>query len=98
VEPGNAVRVIGKGLGNGSGGGEYSVVHLGPKEYEFGHKKIKKWTDTKIKVKIPKKKYTKNDCAWFEGQEYRKLKVWVTVGGIDSNEVKLKLLKPATCP
>jgi len=97
-EPGDALRIIGKGFGNGSGGGEYSVVHIGPKEFEFGNPKIKLWTDTKIKVKIPNKKYTKNSCAWFNGEDYRKVKVWVTVGGQDSNKLKLKLLKPDMCP
>jgi hypothetical protein len=93
------VRIIGKGFGNGSGGGEYSIVHIGPKQFEFGStNRIKRWEDTKIKVKIPKKKYTKNSCAWFNGEDYRKVKVWVTVGGVDSNKLKLKLLKPYTCP
>jgi hypothetical protein len=99
VEPGNAVRMIGEGFGFGGSPGNYSVVHLGPKEYEFNStNKIKIWTDEKIKVKIPKKKYTKNNCAWFKGEDYRKVKVWVTVGGVDSNKLKLKILKPATCP
>ena len=97
-EPGDAFRILGKGFGNGSGGGEYSVVHIGPKEFDFGNPKIKQWTDTKIKLKLPKKKYTKHLCGWFNGEDYRKVTVWVTVGGTDSNKVKLKLLKPGTCP
>jgi hypothetical protein len=95
MEPGNRLRIIGKGFGSG----DDSLVHIGPKEYEYGSStRIKLWTDTKIKVKIPANKYTKNDCAWFKGQDYRKVRVWVTVGGVNSNKLKLKVLKPDTCP
>jgi hypothetical protein len=71
---------------------------MGPKEFEFGNPKIKQWTDTKIRLKLPKKRYTKDSCGWFKGEDYRKVNVWVTVGGTDSNKVKLKLVKPNTCP
>lgn len=102
-EPGDKIRIIGSGFGNGiSGEGTpaetKSIVHVGAKQFEYGHPKIKLWTENKIKVKIPKDKYTRNSCAWFKGEDYRKVKVWVTVGGIDSNKKRLKVKKPVTCP
>jgi hypothetical protein len=93
VEPTKAIRILGKGFGNGSGGGQYSVVHIGSKEFEFGNSRIKLWSDTEIKVRLPRK-----SCQWFQGQDSRNVKVWVTVGGQDSNTVKAKVLKPDTCP
>lgn len=74
------------------------VVHVGPKQFKYGHPKIKLWTDNKIKLKIPKDKYTKNSCAWFKGEDSRTVKVWVTVGGLNSNKQTLKVMKPQTCP
>jgi hypothetical protein len=102
-EPGNAIRIIGSGFGDGIEGDgtpveSRSVVHVGPKKFEFGSSRIKLWTDTRIRLKIAKKKYTKNSCAWFNGDDFRKVKVWVTVGDLDSNKNSLKILKPATCP
>jgi hypothetical protein len=94
-EPGDAIRILGKGFGNGSPG---DAVHVKGRVFEYGHPKIKIWTDTKIKLKIPIKKYTKDSCQWFNGNDFRRVNVWVTVGGRDSNKFKIKLLKPDTCP
>jgi hypothetical protein len=94
-EPGDAIRILGKGFGSGAPG---DAIHLGSRVFEYGHPRIKLWTDTKIKLKIPPKKYTKNDCQWFNGEDFRRVKVWVTAGGRDSNKFNIKLLKPDTCP
>jgi hypothetical protein len=103
AEPGEVRRIIGSGFGDGIEGEgtpaeTVSVVHVGGKEFEYGHRRIKLWTDTKIKIRIPKNKYTKNSCGWFKGADSRRQNVWVTVGGLDSNKKKLTLTKnPADC-
>ena len=89
-EVGQVVRIIGSGFGDTQGN---SVVRIGPREFDSTSRRIKLWSETKIKVRIPNYK-----CGWFKGQDYRIRKVWVTVGGVDSNKKKLKVVKPDTCP
>jgi hypothetical protein len=92
-EPGKVIRINGSGFGDMQGNSE---VHIGPKVYGPGHTKIKLWTDTQIRVKLLN--YT---CAWFNGNDYRRRKIWVMVGGEDgvsSNVKGIKVLKPDTCP
>jgi PKD repeat protein len=94
-EPGDAVRIIGSGFGDGAPG---DILHIGPKELPYGHKRIRLWTDSKIKIRIPKRKYFKNGCAWFKGGDSRKVKIWITVDGADTNTKRLELLKnPLEC-
>ena len=92
--PNERIRIIGAGFGDTQGD---SLVHIGNKNtYDADSSRIKLWTDTKIKVKIP---YAYKKCSWFKGGdgEYRKQKVWVTVDGVESNKKTLKVLKPADC-
>ena len=92
-EPGEKIRIIGSGFGEPQAESE---VHIGPKVYGPGHTKIKLWTDTMIKVKLPNYK-----CAWFKGNDYRRRKIWVMVGGeggVSSNVKGIKVFKPDTCP
>jgi PKD repeat protein len=89
-EPGTVLRIIGSGFGGEQGDSE---VHIGPKTYGPGHRKIRRWSDTRIKVKLPKYK-----CEWFKGEDYRKRKIWVTVDSVDSNTKRTKVFKPDTCP
>jgi PKD repeat protein len=90
VEPGEIIRIFGSGFGGTQGD---SVVHINNKTYTSGSRKIKLWSDTLIKVRIPNYK-----CTWFKGKAYKKPRVWVTAGGADSNIKRLKVLKPITCP
>ena len=90
IEPGKVIKIIGEHFGNVQGQG---VVHINNKMFDSTSAKIKLWSDTMIKVKIPKYK-----CSWFKGNAYRKRKVWVTVDGVDSNIKTFKVIKPATCP
>jgi hypothetical protein len=90
-EPGKVIRIIGTGFGDGAAG---DFTYFGAKKLEFGSRRIKLWTDTKIRVRIPKNKYIKNDNAWFNGEDFRKVKVRVEVGGEDSNKKNLKILNP----
>jgi len=90
-ERGDIVRIEGYSFGDTQGD---SVVHWGAtKVYGPGHQKIKLWTDTKIKVKVPS-----YNCSYWEGKEIYKKKVWVTVDGLDSNKRTARILKPDTCP
>ncbi len=89
-EAGLIVSIIGYNFGDTQGD---SSVNIGPRTFGPGHPRIKLWGDTKIRVRIPK--YT---CEWFKSEDFRYRKVWITVGGIDSNKKRLKVIKPATCP
>jgi hypothetical protein len=92
-EPGRVIRIIGSGFGDAQGDSE---VHIGPKVYGPGNTKIKLWTDTMIKVKLLNYK-----CAWFQGKDFRRRKIWVMVSGEDgvsSNVKSFKVFKPDTCP
>jgi hypothetical protein len=84
-EPGEAIRIIGRGFGDHQ---RDSAIRIGNKTFDSTSSKIGLWTDTKIKIKIPKKKYT---CQWFRDKDYRGQKLWVTVDGGDSNKEKLKI-------
>lgn len=87
---GKVVRI--KGLSFGEIQGD-SVVHVGPKTFDASSARIKLWSDNTIKLRLPKYK-----CDWFHGEDTRNRKVWVTVGGDDSNVKKIKVSKPDTCP
>lgn len=89
-EPGGRIRIIGSFFGDVQGD---SSVHINRKTYGPGHPKIKLWSDTRIKVEIPR-----YECEWFKDQYLRRRRVWVTVGGSDSNEKRFKLVKPSRCP
>jgi len=90
-ERGQIVRIVGYNFGDTQGD---SVVHIGPKKvYGPGHRKIKLWTDTKIKIKVPN-----YPCSKWEGRDIYLRKVWVTVNGVNSNKKRIRILKPDTCP
>jgi hypothetical protein len=88
-EPGLIVRVIGQNFGDTQGD---SVVHIGPRIFDSSSPRIKLWSDTKIRIRLPN-----YQCEWFQGQDFRYRKVWVTVDGVDSNKKRIKVLKPSTC-
>jgi uncharacterized delta-60 repeat protein len=88
-EPGRVMRIVGHGFNVLQGD---SVVHIGNRIFDSSSPRIKLWSPTKIKIKIPKYK-----CQWFEDQDDRSRKVWVTVRGIDSNKKKMRVIKPAAC-
>jgi hypothetical protein len=89
-EPGLAVRIIGQYFGDTQGD---SIVHIGPKIFNSSSPRIKLWSDTKIRIRLPN-----YQCGWFKGQSYRYIKAWVTVNGVDSNKKRIKVLKPDICP
>jgi cytochrome c553 len=91
VESGTSVKILGSALGDTQGD---SVIHLGPRTFDSSSTRIKLWTDTKIRIRIPN-----YSCAWFQGKDFRRVNIWVTVNGMESNKMKLKVLKlPTTCP
>jgi len=91
-DPNTKIKIKGFNFGDGTDG----LVHINNKVYGATHRKVKKWTDSLIKIKIP---FSGKDCSWFKhgGGTYRKRKVWVTVGDIDTNKKKVKVLIPNTC-
>jgi hypothetical protein len=89
-EPGGIIRIIG---GYFEDTQEDSIVHLGSRTYDSSKLRIKLWSPTKIKIKLPN-----YSCSWFNDNDLRKLKVWVTVNGKDSNVKKPGILRPASCP
>jgi beta propeller repeat protein len=92
--PGEVLRIIGSGFGNTQGD---SVLHIGPKIYDSSHPRIRFWSDERIRIRIP---FKKKSCAWYTHGDstHRRRKVWVTVGGVDSNKERIRVLKPGTCP
>jgi hypothetical protein len=88
-EPGKRIRIIGSGFGDTQGD---SILHLGERALDSSKRRIKLWSDTMIKIKLPD-----YPCSWFMG-DVRRLKVWVTVNDVDSNVKKPRILKPESCP
>jgi hypothetical protein len=94
-EPGTILRIFGTSFGDNQGDSE---VHINGITLDSTSNRIKTWTDTKIRVKLP---FVSKGCEWFihGNATCRKRKVWVTVGGADSNIKTLRVKKPAaTCP
>jgi len=87
--PAEKIRIMGAGFGQTQGN---SLVHIGNETFDENSPKIKIWSDILVKVKIPNYK-----CSWFKGEDHRKRKVWVTVGGMDTNIKRIKVFKPDTC-
>jgi hypothetical protein len=93
VLPGKWVEVVGVNFGDTQG---TSVVHINNKTYDSTSWRILFWNASKIRFTIPN--YT---CEWFEAfepKDYGTRKVWITVGGQDSNTRYLYVTKPGTCP
>jgi len=88
-EPGLIVRIIGQNFGDTQGD---SIVHIGPKIFDSSSPRIKLWSDTNIRIRLPN-----YQCGWFNGQSYKYIRVWVTVDGLDSNKKRIKIIKPDTC-
>jgi PKD repeat protein len=93
--PGQIIRIIGSGFGDGTA--PNSAIRINTLSSPSTHRRIKLWTDTKIRIVLP---FTNKPCDWFIHGDgaYRKRKVWVTVDGIDSNIKRIRVMKPADCP
>lgn len=89
-EPKKRIVIRGYNFGPSQGG---STVNIGRKVFDSSSSRIKLWSNTKIRVRIPNYR-----CDWFKGEESRKRRVWVTVGGVPSNKKTLTVIKPAICP
>jgi len=87
---GKAVTLIGGNFGDTQGG---SVVSINGKTFDATSSKIRIWTDKLIRIKTPN-----CDCSKFSPDGFIKRKVSVTVGGAESNVVKMKLTAPKSCP
>ncbi len=94
-EPGTILRIIGQNFGDNQGD---SVLHINRMTFDSTSNRIKLWTDTKIRMRLP---FRNKGCEWFiHGKgTCRKRKVWLTIGGADSNIKTLRVKKPVTlCP
>ncbi len=93
-EPGKRIRIIGSGFGQTQG---ESVLHIGPKTFDSNSARIKLWSDTKIRFRLP---FKNKSCSWFNNGEgtYKRRKAWVTVDGVDSSIKRFRVQKPDTCP
>jgi hypothetical protein len=89
-EPGGIIGILGYGFGDTQGD---SIVHIGWRTFDSSSRKIKLWSDTWIRIRLPN-----YSCKWFRGKDYKREYIWVTVGGIDSNHRFLRVVKPSTCP
>jgi sugar lactone lactonase YvrE len=87
--PGQVVQIVGSGFGDPEASSE---VHFSKDSYAATDGQVKEWTDTLIKVWVPD-----YDCEWFRDLSVRARKIWVTVGGQDSNIKKIKVMRPDTC-
>jgi len=87
--PANIIKIIGYNFGDTQGD---SVVHIGDKTFNSSSPRVRLWSNTTIKIRIPNYK-----CEWFHTDDYKYVTVWVTVNGTDSNKKRLKVLKPSTC-
>jgi hypothetical protein len=88
-EPANIIKIVGYNFGDIQGN---SIIHIGDKVFNSSSSRIKLWSNTTIKIRIPK-----YGCNWFHWRDYKTPKVWVTVNGINSNKKRIKVLKPSTC-
>ena len=93
LENSDLLIIVGYGFGDTQGD---SVVHIGRLSFDSSSPRIKLWSDAKIRIRIP---FKDKPCEWFKhgDGEYRKRKVWVTVG-VDSNIKRIKVMKPIACP
>jgi hypothetical protein len=89
LKPGRRLTIIGYDFGDTQGAG---IVHIGPNTFHSTSKRIKLWSDTKIRTKIPKYK-----CSFFKGKNRRSRKAWVTVTEERSNKKRFKVVQPDTC-
>jgi hypothetical protein len=89
-EPKDRLRIRGYNFGDIQGD---SVLHIGGRTFDASRRRIKRWENTRIIIKI-----LNYSCDWFKGEASRNRRVWVTVDGIDSNKQTLEVLKPAACP
>jgi hypothetical protein len=87
--PGTVIKIIGYNFGNTQGD---SVVYIGDKVFDSSKPRIKLWSNTIIKIRVPNYR-----CEWFHVDDYKTPKVWVTVKGINSNKKRIKVLKPSFC-
>jgi hypothetical protein len=93
VAPYGRVEIAGVNFGDTQG---TSVVHINNQTYDSTSGNILLWSDSKVGIRIPN-----YQCQWFEAfdpKNYGTRKIWITVGGQDSNIKYLKVTKPATCP
>ena len=89
TRPGMVLRIVGDNFGDTQGD---SILHVGDLFFDSTSSRIKLWSNSKIKLLMPRFK-----SKWYKGRDFRRQKVWVTVNGIDSNEKTLKVFRECRC-
>jgi hypothetical protein len=82
-QPGAPSKVVVRGVNFGETQG-ISEFHIGERTWYEGQRRIRLWSDNRIKFKVPRYRY-----GFPKHQE-----IWVTVGGTDSNKMMLTVLEP----
>jgi hypothetical protein len=90
AEPKEKIAIKGWNFGDLQGN---SVVHIDKKTFDSTSRRVKFWSNGKIRIKVPNYK-----CEAFGENNSMTKKVWVTVGGVDSKKKTLTINKPALCP
>jgi hypothetical protein len=88
-EPGRIIRIIGENFGENPSSGK---VHIGPRTFDLTSPRIKLWTPTLVKMRLPQ-----FCCDFFRGNDFRRRRVWVTVNDVNSNKMGFELMKPDSC-
>ena len=86
---GEVIKILGNNFGDVQ---RDSVVHIGSDTFDASSPSIRLWTNTKIRLEVPV-----YDCQYFKSSDLRRRWVWVTVFSADSNQERLKIVKPAAC-
>jgi hypothetical protein len=89
IRPLMVLKIVGNNFGSSQGD---STIHIGNQIFDNTSSRIKFWSNTKVKLRMPNYK-----TQWYKGKDSRRKKVRVTVNGIESNEKALKVFKPCDC-
>ena len=87
--PAGVISIFGYNFGDAQGD---SIIHIANTSFDSSTPRIMLWGDIEIKIKIPNR-----TCEWFMGKNFRYVGVWLSVNGINSNIIYLRVLKPGTC-
>jgi hypothetical protein len=90
LEPKDILVIRGRNFSNNPSGAD--VVRIGGRSFNHTHRRVKLWTNTKIRIRVPN--YT---CEAFGQNSSITKKVRVTVSGVDSNVKRLKVMRPHAC-
>lgn len=89
LEPTDTLKIKGYDFGTSQGS---SIVHIGANTLDSTSPGMRLWSADRIKITVPE-----YQCEDFGGNTSVTEKVWVTVGGVNSNKEKLTINRPGPC-